>query len=290
MIDRDIDVLHLESTDVCQAACPLCLRETDILFDKNEKNHLTYDQIIECFPENKIKKLKKMFICGDYGDPAAGRHTLNIYRKFRSVNPEITLGMNTNGALRSRDWWEELATMLNKTYDYVVFSIDGLADTNHLYRVNVDWEKLMENVSAFINNGGSAHWDMLIYQHNQHQVEDAKKMAVDMGFTWFRAKVSKRPETKTIKHPVGWNIPTKSINNNISCAALNDKSVYIDARGKIRPCCWLGDRKHDNISSFEEIKKSWSSPNPHPVCKNTCGMVEGKTTFDQQWQQEIQIR
>ena len=49
MIDRDISVLHLESTDVCQAACPLCARETDPLFNKNEKNHLTYEQIKSCF-------------------------------------------------------------------------------------------------------------------------------------------------------------------------------------------------------------------------------------------------
>jgi len=290
MIDRDIDILHLEPTDVCQAACPLCSRETDILFDKNEKNHLTYNQIIECFPEHKIKSLEKMFMCGVYGDPAAGKHTLNIYKQFRNVNPEITLGMNTNGALRSKNWWANLAKTLNKTYDYVVFSIDGLADTNHLYRVNVDWQKLMENISAFIKNGGSAHWDMLIYQHNQHQVEDAKRLADQMGFTWFRAKVSKRPETNVIKLPFGWEVPQKTMNNKISCAALKDKSVYIDARGIIRPCCWLGERQYGNVQSFDELKKSWNSTNPHPVCQATCGVTNEKTTFEQQWQQEIQIR
>jgi len=290
MIDRDIDVLHLEPTDVCQAACPLCARETDPLFDKNKKNHLTYEQIIKCFPEYKIKLLKKMFMCGVYGDPAAGNHTLNIYKKFRSVNPEITLGMNTNGALRSKNWWVELAKTLNKTYDYVVFSIDGLSDTNHLYRVNVNWEKLMENVSAFIENGGSAHWDMLIYKHNQHQVEDAKKLADKMGFTWFRAKVSKRPETGVIKLPDGWENPQIATNNNISCAALKDKSAYINAYGELRPCCWLGEKQYDDIQSFDELKKSWNSEHPHPVCRRTCGVTNGKSTFDQQWQQEIQIR
>ena len=38
---REIKVLHLESTNVCQAACPLCARETDPLFDKRS-NCLLY--------------------------------------------------------------------------------------------------------------------------------------------------------------------------------------------------------------------------------------------------------
>ena len=44
-MSREIRVLHLEPTDVCQAACPLCARETDENFDKSQKHHLTIDQI-----------------------------------------------------------------------------------------------------------------------------------------------------------------------------------------------------------------------------------------------------
>jgi len=290
MIDRPIDVLHLEPTDVCQAACPLCARETDKSFDKNEKNHLSYQKILKCFPEDRIKELEKMFMCGVYGDPAAGKNTLDIYRKFREVNPTITLGMNTNGGLRPKEWWRKLAQILNQTYDYVVFSIDGLRDTNHLYRINVNWDTMMENISAFIAGGGSAHWDMLVYRHNQHQVEEAKKLADEMGFTWFRAKVSKRPETKTIKYPVSWKLPKERPNNKISCIALKEKIAYINARGRIRPCCWLAERNHDNINSFAKLKKGWESGNPHPVCVATCGTTNERTTFEQQWVQEIQLR
>jgi hypothetical protein len=44
-----------------------------------------------------------------------------------------------------------------------------LEDTNHLYRENVEWKKIMENARAFISAGGTAHWDMLIFDHNKHQ-------------------------------------------------------------------------------------------------------------------------
>lgn len=290
MIDRDISVLHLESTDVCQAACPLCARETDPLFNKNEKNHLTYEQIKSCFPEDRIKQLEKMFMCGVYGDPAAGKNTLDIYRKFREVNPTITLGMNTNGGLRPKEWWRKLAQILNQTYDYVGFSIDGLRDTNHLYRINVNWDTMMENISAFIAGGGSAHWDMLVYRHNQHQVEEARKLADEMGFTWFRAKVSKRPETKTIRYPIKWKLPSPVNNGSIKCAALNEKTAYIDSRGRIRPCCWLAERQYDDINSFDNLKLGWITDNPHHVCAKNCRTFDEKTFYSEQWREEIQLR
>ena len=45
-------MLHLEPTDVCQAACPLCARELDPAFRKSSKHHLQIDQM-EKFDEHK---------------------------------------------------------------------------------------------------------------------------------------------------------------------------------------------------------------------------------------------
>ena len=70
---RDIKVLHLEPTDVCQAACALCARETDKNFRKDCQHHLDMNQILRVFDQEKIRQLDKMFMCGNYGDPAAGR-------------------------------------------------------------------------------------------------------------------------------------------------------------------------------------------------------------------------
>jgi MoaA/NifB/PqqE/SkfB family radical SAM enzyme len=168
---RDIKVLHLEPTDVCQAACALCARETDTNFRKDRQHHLDMNQILRVFDQEKIQQLDKMFMCGNYGDPAAGKHTLDIYQEFRRINPDVVLGMNTNGGLQTTFWWYELAKIMNQSQDYVVFSIDGLESTNATYRRNVVWHKVMSNARSFIEAGGSAHWDMLVYQHNQHEVD-----------------------------------------------------------------------------------------------------------------------
>jgi len=286
---RSIKVLHIEPTDVCQAACPLCARETDVDFNKNNKHHLGIESIQQHFTDQAIAQLDKMFMCGNYGDPAAGYYTMDIYKYFRSVNSKITLGMNTNGAVQTTFWWHELGKLFNKPQDYCVFSIDGLEDTNSVYRQNVNWKKLMANAEAFIAAGGSAHWDMLVYKHNQHQVDACQQLAQDLGFRWFRAKVSKRGFTDRLEFPVGWQ-PSVVKQGPIACHVLKEKSMYIDAQGRVSPCCWLGARQKDFVKDdLKTIKPTWKTDSPNPVCQTTCSSNKSKTSFTNQWQREVEL-
>ena len=295
LADHDVKVLHIEPTDACNAACPQCLRETDTAFDKINLHHLTVEQIKELVDIDTIKNLNKLYMCGDYGDPAAGRHSLEIFKYFRSINPTITLGMNTNGGLRSGNWWRELAEIMHQDVpypqEYVIFSIDGLADTNHVYRVNVNWEKVMTNAQAFISAGGRAHWEMLVFEHNQHQVDQAQSMAKDLGFKWFRAKVSRRFKTYPIgflKPPVAWEDPIVS-KGKIECQAIKESSLYISAKGIIYPCCWLG-ASENSIDKFDSIQKSWASSAPNNICVAACTKNVSGTSFTNQWQREVEFQ
>lgn len=285
---REIKVLHLEPTDVCQAECPLCARETDAEFDKSIKHHLTLSQIQKVFSDDQIQNLDKMYTCGVYGDPAAGRHTVDFYKYFRELNPTIALGMNTNGAIQSSSWWQELGTILNQQQDFCVFSIDGLEDTNHIYRKNVNWNKLMENVTAFISAGGRAHWDMLVYKHNQHQVDTCEQLAKDIGFKWFRAKVSRRGFTDTLEAPVNWRLPSYT-RGTINCLALKEQGLYIDTQGRVSPCCFLGARQSNFITDIEEVMPTWNTPLVDSTCASICSTTEFQTVFKDQWQREIEF-
>ena len=146
----------------------------------------------------------------------------------------------------------------------------------------------MQNAQAFIEAGGSAHWDMLVYKHNQHQVDECEQLARDMEFKWFRAKVSKRGFTDRLEQPIGWNLPNVQ-STKVNCYALNEQSAYIDAQGNLSPCCWLGARQKDFVTDFEEIKNSWTSLQPNLVCLDTCGTADTGTSFSNQWQREVQL-
>jgi hypothetical protein len=129
---------------------------------------------------------------------------------------------------------------------------------------------------------------MLVYRHNQHQVDACEQLARDMGFKWFRAKVSKRPLVGKLESPVNWQIPNIK-SKNIDCHALQEQSIYIDACGRVSPCCWLGSRQKDFITDFDEIKTSWSSAQPNIVCASTCGTDGKDTNFSNQWQRGVEF-
>jgi hypothetical protein len=124
---------------------------------------------------------------------------------------------------------------------------------------------------------------MLVYRHNQHEVDACQQLAKDLGFTWFRAKVSKRNFGDLLQFPIGWQRPTKPDSAVINCHALREQSVYIDAQGRFGPCCWLGSRQKDFVIDVDAI------PTQDPVCLSACGQTTQGTQFDQQWQREVAL-
>lgn len=275
----------MEITSLCNAACPQCSRFVgDDINPDISLSELSLADVQSRLSEQFVKNLDKMFMCGNYGDPVASKHTLDVYRWFRQVNPDVTLGMNTNGGLKTHSWWQELGQMLNRQRDYVVFSIDGLADTNHIYRRNVDWQRLMSNAKSFIAAGGRAHWDMLIFRHNEHQVEQARQLATDMGFTEFRCKVSRRFTSRPVDYlqpPVNYHADFHSTDDitQIDCSAYNERSIYMDYTGTILPCCWIGSQVNNKTAAWPW---PFTPSTDVPVCKRTCGSAD-KSNFHKQW-------
>ena len=196
MLDN-VKEIHVEPTSVCNAECPMCARNINGTginpYIKLKSLPLAwFEQNIK--PEH-ISQLDKVFFCGNVGDPASAPELLDIIAYFKKHKPELVIGLNTNGGLKTKDWWSRLGHLLDGELDYCVFSIDGLQDTNHLYRRNVKWDKLMENVEYYISTGASAHWDMLVFDHNKHQVDQVRSLAKKMQFNWFRSKETDRWDT-----------------------------------------------------------------------------------------------
>ena len=54
------------------------------------------------------------------------------------------------------------------------------------------FNKIIENAKTFIDYGGNAVWQYIIFNHNIHQVEEAKHKAIELGFSSFTLKDSSR--------------------------------------------------------------------------------------------------
>jgi len=180
---QSVKEYQLEITTYCNAACPQCPRNLN--GGKVNPNlplcHLSRDVIDRTFNAELCDTLSQIFFCGSYGDPIMHPDFLEILQDFRAKNPKLWLYIHTNGGVHDHAWWTKLANIING-YGKIDFGIDGLEDTNHLYRRNVKFEKAIDNAQAFIRAGGKAQWNFLVFKHNQHQLRRAKMLSDIVGF------------------------------------------------------------------------------------------------------------
>lgn len=303
MLDN-VKEIHIEPTSLCNAECPMCARN---VYGKMVNPYIRLKSLpLQWFEKNitpkQIKKLNKVFFCGNVGDPASAPELLDIIAYFKSHNSNLVVGLNSNGGLKTTEWWRKLGQLLDGALDYCVFSIDGLDDTNHLYRRNVQWQKVVKNTTAFISTGASAHWDMLVFEHNKHQVQEAKEQADQMGFKWFRSKETDRWDTytKNLGLMPAEDYQPPSYGRNVTCEKDRDSSVFLDYTGKYWPCCHMAEaylnkvglelhsdiRDYDNKELFREYKARLVTDTPFYICRRACGS-KGKKS---QWKSETQLR
>ena len=109
---------------------------------------VTLEQFKKWFSVDFLKQLRQLLLCGNYGDPMTAPELIPILRYFRELNPTASISMNTNAGGRDKKFWEDLSDVIGRA-GAVIFSVDGLKDTNHLYRQNVRWDKVERSYSVY---------------------------------------------------------------------------------------------------------------------------------------------
>jgi MoaA/NifB/PqqE/SkfB family radical SAM enzyme len=294
-----IKTIHVEASTYCNARCPLCPRN---LYGYNvsgvyKQEHLSIDNFNRCltqFPERTF-----VYFNGNLGDPMMNPDIVSL-TKLTNCRTAIT----TNGSIGTKQSWIALAQQGVE----VTFSIDGLEDTNHLYRQDVEWSKVIERIEWFISNGGSATWKWVVFKHNSHQLDLAQKLSKQLGFKKFEINNHGRnygpvlnknaeithwilPHDKDLK-PMPYDVKAgieryKTNHNNfqplddildIDCEHERDGSVYISAQGLVSPCCYQGfnlpQRDRVDLSQFTQLKKTWNTKQCDRVCADSCGRLK----------------
>jgi MoaA/NifB/PqqE/SkfB family radical SAM enzyme len=272
MYPTNIKSVHIELTDKCQAACPMCARNYSggevRPFIKNSE--ISIEQFEKWFSPKFLSGLDALYTCGNYGDPAFAKDCLEIYEYARRCNPTMRLAIHTNGSLRKPNWWAQLAKSMGPNSE-VIFAIDGFKGKHELYRRNTSFDKIIENMTAYIQAGGCARVDSLVFAHNEDDVEELEKYLLSLGVTAVNFKSTTRfynmdkfpvvdndnnyeydlypaQRIEFYKKP---NAPLESfldgdfLQNFIDTADINPRCVskqeiYVDPHGNVLPCCYLG--------------------------------------------------
>lgn len=282
--------LHVEASSHCNARCPGCPRNahgyplSGVFVEKNI-TIAEWAKVLKDFP-----KIKTIIFCGNHGDTMMNPDIIEL---VEMSNARCSIA--TNGSMGRLETYKRLAELKVS----ITFGIDGLEDTNHLYRQGVIWSNLMDRVKHFISCGGEANWQFIPFRHNKHQIDIAKQLSRDLGFKDFHLAYSGRDyfpaiqPDKTISH---WILPADSSQEedknfdvdsyinmryhpweleknklgpiDVDCEHLRG-SVYVNAECEYFPCCYQGfghaDRPKVFLKDFNKLKESWTTE-----CNETC--------------------
>jgi MoaA/NifB/PqqE/SkfB family radical SAM enzyme len=263
--ETQIKHVHLEISSLCNAACPLCPRNFYgyPLNDGYVEHNMTLLEAQTIFSVKFLTQLNEIYINGNFGDAVMNPATIDIVQYFLESNPKLCISISTNGGARDAEFWQSLAHLGVQ----VIFCIDGLEDTHHLYRQNTLYSTVIRNAQTFIGAGGNATWKMIKFDHNLHQASTAKQLSQQMRFRDFKYIDHGRNQApvfnkdKKLTHQIGkpsntdFEILWKTRTTNevllediipgrlpvpISCRVKKQKSVYVSSIGDVYPCCYLG--------------------------------------------------
>jgi MoaA/NifB/PqqE/SkfB family radical SAM enzyme len=197
---------------------------------------------------------------------------IKMCKYIKDNKPTMCIRIHTNGGARNSKWWRELRHSLPDNH-VVIFALDGLQDTHHLYRIGTTFDNVLKNAKEFIDDGGIAEWVFIKFKHNEHQVEQAEKIAKVNGFSRFTVKNTIRfigeprfsvldsegnieyylePPTESHITLIDTNAITKFRqdykNTEIDCYALKNNEIYIDAQYNLFPCCFLASAPYNNTN------------------------------------------
>lgn len=253
--------LHIETTTRCTLACPACPRTswqniTGRPVIKSDLNIDLLEKFLDC-PGGRL--FNQFYLCGDYGDTIYYPELLKLIERFRD---RVSFSIVTNGSRQSPRFWNQLAEVLTSK-DTVCFSIDGLEDTNHLYRVNSDWDSIMQGLDIMTRSLAKVHWKTIVFKHNYKDLDKIKALAESKGCSFHAEKTHRYGNNELI--PPEEFIETNHLfhpdfvsNNNIEIEPRCESvAKIISADGHLMPCDWLRNPGTFYKSQLWKQKSRW---------------------------------
>ena len=300
---REIRQLTTELTFRCNAKCPACHRHRINKINLNDPKYTyTLESFKDLFYPKLLQNLETLVLNGNFGDSIMNKQFREIISYVKEHGTKLLI--HTNGGIHDHDYWKDVGSILGKG-DIINFDLDGLQDTHHIYRINTKFDKVLTNAKSVIDNTkASLHLKYIVFEHNKHQVDDAKKLAIELGFSTFSTVKTSRefsvPKSGQFIHSKKTK-KYEEAERKIHCIWADWGKWYVSPEGLVFRCCWTGGHYYDNDNSrfyyppdftkkfngfYVPIEKIisynyWSKlasylegyERSFPLCKSQCGKI-----------------
>ena len=272
---------HIEISSKCTLKCPRCARQEVPLGLVNTELDLEFFKR-NFTPEFIISNVEKITFCGDDGDPIYAHDLIPVIEYIKSIK-QVEIVIITNGSHKKLSWWINLGKSLDYN-DTVHFSIDGYDnESNNLYRVNSDYSSIISGLQTLRTTSRcKIVWAAIAFRFNEDHLEFMQQFAKKLGVDTFQLTKSTKfgriypiygindplePSVKYVSgshrfereqieftsrtesvYPVNLKLYNKIKNNSdmVPLCEIGNKGLYINAQGRLFPCCWVANRYGHN--------------------------------------------
>ena len=233
---REVKSIQVGLTTRCNSNCYFCFREELKRAGRKEGNVDFPTEGIQRIVDQGIRDIQ---LCCNRGESLFHPEIDKIIDIIKGSGSRFE--MNTNGDRFDSKWWYDLGQKMTPG-DQVIFALDGLKSAHEKYR-KTNWVNVVMNMKAFMEGGGQAIWQMVLFKHNEHQCDLVRKLSKEMGCkeTWiinsrFYNNIYRKPTKEYGKTKEEILISGKV--ENIKCRFHLGERVYIGVDGSVWPCCF----------------------------------------------------
>lgn len=272
----------------------------------------------ECpLAEGKSKRTNSFMSCDTFQQTLStlmpGTFYLNLYFQGEPLlDPKICeritvakkkklfISISTNGSLLDK---EMASNLIDAGLDKIIISIDGTsAKTYEQYRIGGDFELLIKNMDTLNQlkkekkeKTPLVEAQMIVFKHNEHEIEDFKKLMKEKGADIIRYKsaqfysvdaanenMSTIPKYQRYKKDENGKVILKT-NIGLICKRLWH-TILISSDGKVPICCYdkeiehpMGDIKKRSLRSiwkskrYTQFRRNYLKEIREKVCTNCDG-------------------
>ena len=161
--------INLDITHRCTLQCQRCNRA---IFAARGQRVPGEDMTMENF-KKVIDYFEEVYFCGQISDPIFHPQFIEFLKLLKGRKTVV----HTAASHKPEKWYKEAFEA--NTGAYWTFGIDGLPKDSHKYRINQDGEKLFKMACMAAKMGLLVKWQYLIFNYNEKDIDEARKMAKD---------------------------------------------------------------------------------------------------------------
>ncbi|MDD5021095.1 MAG: radical SAM protein [Endomicrobiaceae bacterium] len=277
--------LTVDPTNLCNLECRFCPTG-----QKRENSRPKEIMAMDRFKSimNKIGRYLLYVEFCNWGEPLLNNNTTEMISIAKKYGARTFLSSNLNINM-TQEYAEKL---IQSGLDRMTISLDGASQESYeIYRKNGKFDLVLSNIKLLAeakrklnSKTPHLHWQFLVFKHNEHEIEKARKMAVESGVNdiGFTAPFCAQDWVSTIDEYNNYIVRDNDKAVSFKHAELKLcnwlwDAITINADGSISPCCSVEDKKDDFeiFSWWKPFLMIWNSKNYRIARQYVANKVKG---------------